>query len=393
MAETQRIKILLCSSSMDGGGSERQLLYLLRGLDRERFEPYLYLLYETGVLLEEVPADVKRIAFWSDVRFPKLNWPGRIHRMQVNHMASTLARLKIDAVYDRLFHMTLVTGPATRRMSVPRVSTIVSPPQFDLARSEKRWIHWKKRALRSAYANANALLTVGAGTADNAAEYYDLPRNRFQVMLSPIDIDRIDRESNRSWSGAVLRPNRKHIVSIGRLSDEKGHRYLIQAFAKYTQWVAMEKVPAADLHLVGDGVLRRELESLAAHLGIADNVFFHGQVYSPFALLRQCDLLCLPSLYEGMPNALLEAMACKVPVLATNTAQGAGELLRANPLGTLVAKGNSDELADAIRNRFEYPAPWLARIEPARQYVENHHSMEAWIDNISQVLSRIVRKP
>jgi hypothetical protein len=162
MAETHRIKILLCSSSMDGGGSERQLLYLLRGLDRERFEPFLYLLYETGVLLEEVPQDVQGVAFWSDVRFPKFNWPGRIHRMQVNHLASTLKRLKIDAVYDRLFHMTLVTGPATRRMHVPRMSTIVSPPQFDLARSEKRWTQWKKRSLRSAYASADALLTVGA---------------------------------------------------------------------------------------------------------------------------------------------------------------------------------------------------------------------------------------
>jgi glycosyltransferase involved in cell wall biosynthesis len=378
---------------MDGGGSERQLLYLLQGLDRERFEPILYLLYETGVLLEEVPNDVKRFAYWSDNAYPKWNWPGRIHRSQVQHLARVLQRERIEVVYDRLFHMTLVTGPATQIAKVPRISTIVSPPQFDLARSEKRWQAWKKSSLRKAYEQATVLMTVGSGTADNAAAYYELPRERFQVMLSPIDIERVDRDANRNWTGAILRPNRKHIISIGRLSDEKGHRYLIQAFAKYLQWVAMERVPAADLHLVGDGVLMRELQSLAANLGVAENVFFHGQVYSPFALLKQCDLLCLPSLYEGMPNALLEAMACKVPVLATNTAQGAGELFRAHPLGTLVAKANVDEMAQAIRDRFENPAPWLARIEPARDYVENHHSMSQWIDNLSQVMTRIAKKP
>jgi glycosyltransferase involved in cell wall biosynthesis len=389
----RRIRVLLCSSSMDGGGSERQLLYLLQGLDRDRFEPILYLLYETGVLLAEVPQDVRRYSFWSETKFPKWNWPGRIHRMQVQHLENVLRNEQIDVAYDRLFHLTLVTGPATEHQNVPRVSTIVSPPQFDLARSEKRWLTWKKRCLRKAYSTADALLTVGVGTAENASQYYKLPRDQFQVLLSPIDIERIDQESQKAWTGISLRPNRKQIVSVGRLSDEKGHRYLLQAFAKYSQLATLDRVPAADLHLVGDGVLRKELQSLAANLGVAESVFFHGQVSSPFALLKHCDLLCLPSLYEGMPNALLEAMACRIPILATNTAQGAGELFRAHPLGTLVAKANSDELADAIRDRFERPAHWLSRIEAARDYVENKHSLRAWIENISQVLTRIAKKP
>jgi glycosyltransferase involved in cell wall biosynthesis len=388
----KRIRVLLCSSSMDGGGSERQLLYLLQGLDRSKFEPLLYLLYETGVLLSEVPEDVKRFSFWSDTAFPKLNWPGRIHRMQVRHLERVLRENRIDVTYDRLFHMTLVTGPATAKTNTPRVSTIVSPPQYDLVKAEPNWRTLKWVKLRKAYQTAQAVLTVGQGTADNAAAYYRLPSSRFQVMLSPIDIERIDRESSVGLTGIVLRPNRKHIVSVGRLSDEKGHRYLIQAFAKYNQFVNLERVPAADLHLVGEGVLRKELQSLVNNLGIAESVYFHGQVSSPFALLKQCDLMCLPSLYEGMPNALLEAMACRVPVLATNTAQGAGELFRANPLGTLVQKANVDEIANAIRDRFENPAPWLARLEAARDYVESKHSMKSWIANVAHVLESVTRR-
>ncbi len=390
---SNRIRVLLCSSSMDGGGSEKQLLYLLKGLDRERFEPVLYLLYESGVLLDELPKDVKRIAYWSENSFPKWNWPGRIHRLQVQHLAKVLRREQIDAVYDRLFHMTLITGPATELTHTPRISTIVSPPQFDLVRSEKRWFTMKKRALHHAYSTAKALLAVGEGTAENASEFYNIPRSDFQVMLSPIDIERIDSESQIAWTGPVLRPNRKHIISIGRLSDEKGHRYLLQAFAKYTIAANMDLVPAADLHLVGDGVLRKELQSLAASLDVADSVFFHGQVHSPYALLKQCDLLCLPSLYEGMPNALLEAMACKVPVLATNTTQGAGELLRTHSVGRLVSKANADELATALQDRFQRPAPWLEKVASARSYVETYHCLQSWIDKMSQLLLRITNKP
>lgn len=390
---SNRIRVLLCSSSMDGGGSEKQLMYLLKGLDRERFEPVLYLLYESGVLLDELPNDVKRIAYWSENSFPRWNWPGRIHRLQVQHLANVIRREQIDAVYDRLFHMTLITGPATALTHTPRISTIVSPPQFDLVRSERRWITMKKRALHHAYSTAKALLAVGEGTAENASEFYSIPRADFQVMLSPIDIERIDSESQKAWTGPVLRPNRKHIISIGRLSDEKGHRYLLQAYAKYMVAAKMDLVPVADLHLVGDGVLRKELQSLAASLDVADSVIFHGQVHSPFALLKQCDLLCLPSLYEGMPNALLEAMACKVPVLATNTTQGAGELLRNHSVGTLVSKANAEELATAIQDRFQRPAPWLEKIASARSYVEKHHCLQSWIDKMSQLLVRIANKP
>lgn len=378
---------------MDGGGSERQLLYLLQRIDRERFEPILYLLYETGSLLTEVPPDVRRIAFWTETTFPRWNWPGRIHRMQVNHLANALRREQIDVTYDRLFHMTLITGPASRIQHVPRVSTIVSPPQFDLARSEKRWLTWKKYCLKRAYETANSLLTVGTGTADNAASYYRIPRERFEVMLSPIDIDRIDQDSQSDLDDFGLRSGRKNIISIGRLSDEKGHRYLLQAFAKYCQHVSIDRLPPADLHIVGDGVLRKELQSLTANLGIEDSVRFHGQVSNPFPLLKQCDLLCLPSLYEGMPNALLEAMACRVPVLATNTAQGAGELLRMHPLGTLVPKANVNEMANAIQDRFINPSAWLERTEPAREYVETHHCLQDWVEKVSTVLANVAKKP
>jgi glycosyltransferase involved in cell wall biosynthesis len=304
-------------------------------------------------------------------------------------LANTLAEQKIDVVYDRLFHMTMVTGPATKRARVRRVSTIVSPPEFDVVRSEKRWLRWKKESLRRSYLNADALLAVGSGTADSASEFYGIQRDRFQVASSPVDVERIDRDSNLAWEGIPLRSDRKQIVAIGRLSDEKGHRFLIQAVAQYQREALLDFAPPVDLHLVGDGVLRRELQSLAESLGLGDSVFFHGHLSNPFPLLKRCDLMVLPSFYEGMPNVLLEAMLCRVPILATNTEQGAGELLRKHPLGSLVAKGNASEMANAIRHRFQHPSQWLERLDTAREHVIKHHSMEQWISQMSLIFEKV----
>ena len=380
---------MLCTSSMEGGGSEKQLLHLLQKLDRSRFSLSLYMFYASGSLLSEVPDDVPITAYWSDHQPPRWNWPGRIHRHQIRHLANTLTEQKIDVVYDRLFHMTMVTGPATKRARVRRVSTIVSPPEFDVVRSEKRWLRWKKESLRRSYQNADALLAVGSGTADSASAFYGVPRDRFQVASSPVDVARIDHDGSLAWEGIPLRSDRKQIVAIGRLSDEKGHRFLIQAVAQYQREALLDFAPPVDLHLVGDGVLRRELQSLAESLGLGDSVFFHGHLSNPFPLLKRCDLMVLPSLYEGMPNVLLEAMLCRVPILATNTEQGAGELLRKHPLGSLVAKGNVFEMANAIRHRFQHPSEWLERLDTARAYVIDNHSMEKWISQMSSVFENV----
>jgi glycosyltransferase involved in cell wall biosynthesis len=87
--------------------------------------------------------------------------------------------------------------------------------------------------------------------------------------------------------------------------------------------------------------------------------------------------------------SLLEAMLCRVPILATNTEQGAGELLRKHPLGSLVAKGNASEMTNAIRYRFQHPSEWLERLDTARTYVINHHSMEKWISQMSSVFENV----
>jgi glycosyltransferase involved in cell wall biosynthesis len=384
---------------MEGGGSERQLLYLLNGLDRSVFEIRLYLLYRRGNLLAQVPKDIAIDSFWDQYNHSKWNWPGKIYRAQVRHLSGILNREKTDVVYERLFHMAMIAGPAVsaiRRNSkgdhcVRRVSAIVSPPSQDVSRSEKRWLFWKRRLLSRSYRDATRLLAVSEGTARDASQFYSLPLKKIEVVPSPIDRERIDElsvapidqvKSSNLWQ---FRGNPR-ILSIGRLSTEKGHRFLIEAVALYNQQI-QGKQPAVDLHLLGDGVCKNDLAQQARELGIDSHVFFHGHVDNPLPYLKQCDLFVLPSLYEGLPNVLLEAMACRAPILATNTESGAGEILREHPLGSLAEPAHAAALAEQIHDRFANEVFWQKRVDLARGFVVERHDLRRWIDRMTEIFT------
>jgi CDP-glycerol glycerophosphotransferase len=108
-------------------------------------------------------------------------------------------------------------------------------------------------------------------------------------------------------------PEYTNFVNMGRFSPEKGQDNLIKAFAVY-----LEKKPNSRLYILGDGILRNELEALIDELGVGNSVFLTGQMDNPFQLMKQCDCFVLSSHYEGQPMVLLEAMTLGMKILATD---------------------------------------------------------------------------
>ena len=132
------------------------------------------------------------------------------------------------------------------------------------------------------------------------------------------------------------------IGTVGRLYPQKGHTYLLAAFGK-----VLETEPNAFLLLIGDGPLRRQLESQALQIGVAERTRFLGERLDIPDLLATLDLYVQPSIYEGMPNALMEAMAVGKPVIATNV-DGIRELVSHAETGWLVEAGEPEALAARI---------------------------------------------
>ena len=198
----KRRSVLLMISSMRGGGSERQTLMLLKHLNRERFAPELYVTERAGELLPQVPEDVPIHAYEDANESDRLYFPGRKLRQQVAFLRELIARQSIDVVYDRTFHMTMVAGQVP---ALPRVSTIVSPPELALPILESRFIVLKRRRLSRAYQSSKSVIAVSEQAAISARRYYGLNDDRVQVIHNPIDIDAVRGAADAKKSTVIRR--------------------------------------------------------------------------------------------------------------------------------------------------------------------------------------------
>lgn len=369
-ATPSRLRLLCCTGSLEGGGSERQLWQLTKVLDRERFSPLVYLLYRRGVYLDALPSDVPVFDFWTQAA-ERSYLPGQIHRAQVRDLQRVLQEHNIEMVYDRTFHMTLVTSSACRAAQVPRVSVIVSPPSRDFTTSNERFAWLKKRKLRRAYQDPESTtLAVSAAVADDAASFYGLERSRIEVVPSPVDVAEVQRLAD--VDGLHLGAG-KHVCVVGRMSAEKGQKTAIEAMVRVIQ----RSNETWTLHLVGDGPDRAALSQYVEDLRLGGKVVLHGFQANPYPLIAAADILLIPSRYEGLPNVALEAMALKTAIIATECSPSLAELL-SDERGVIVPVDDPEQMSLAIEQRFANANEVSSRTEVAFEFVARHFGIQEW---------------
>ncbi|MCH5373987.1 MAG: glycosyltransferase [Planctomycetes bacterium] len=368
-------------SSMRSGGSEQQTLLLLQHLDRSRFTPHLYLSERAGDLLPRIPDDVIIHAYHDESRTPVLYVPGQMLRRQTRHLADLLKHESIEVVYDRTFHMTMIAGPAARRWRIPRISTIVSPPEFAVPMVESRFIWLKRRRLARAYRQSHRVLAVSRQAADSAERFYRLPSGSTDVIRNPVDQQRLVQLSAED---PPPRDDRLTLVCVARMTEEKGHRDLLTALRiAQTNWPA--ELPPLRLWLVGDGPLRRQLESDWSQQGGPFQVEFLGKQENPAKFIKTADALVLPSLFEGMPNVVLEAMALRTPVIATRVG-GTLELQRDQPTILWAEPSHPASLANAILDFATHREAAVARADAADSMIKAHHDVQKCVGRIESHL-------
>ncbi|MGN6134589.1 MAG: glycosyltransferase [Aureliella sp.] len=395
------LRVLACGSTLEGGGSERQLWQLVSQLDRDRFAPEVFLLARRGVYLSQLPSDVPVHAFSDFYPNPRTFPPGRISRLQAAHLRQLVHSRSIDVLYDRTFHSSLLTGAACPH-NPPRVSVIVSPPSRDVLQTERRWVWLKRRLLARAYRTAAATICVSQEVAEDASAFYALPRAHFRVMPNPIDIARVRRQSQEPLASSqasglaeLAQPSGDalHIAVIGRFTAEKGQRLAIETLAELSARPGqLDPKCRTHLHLVGAGPLEAELVELVRKLDLTETVHFHGFMTNPYPLLAHCQLAFVPSRYEGFPNAALESLALGVPLLMTDYGPTAREIVGSQgERGQVVTSGDCRAAAAAVLDRWQHPERWQARAAAGRQWVEREHSFDRWLDQMSSLLEQVHR--
>jgi glycosyltransferase involved in cell wall biosynthesis len=366
---------------MTGGGSERQMTGVLKYLDREKFEPLLYLVYREGEMLAEVPQDVPIFAFRDEFRQPRWNYPGRIHAATVRHLAEVIRRERIDLVYDRTYNMSIITGGATRKAPCRRVSVVVTDPRNDFERNTRRFKSIRRRLLARSYREADRVAAVSEGVRRATIEYFRLPPEKVTTVENFLDLDRLDRLLQ---APVPFPPDEAfHLVAAGRLHPQKGLDLLLEAVRRVACEGGRKELR---LHLLGTGPQEAELRAFVARHALEPFVVFEGFQANVPAWLAAADLVCLPSRYEGMPNVVLEAMYCGTPVLAADCPSGPRELLEDGRLGELIPSDNVEALAAALENAVTHDARRQDRIAEAKQHVVKRFGPETGIQRLQALL-------
>ena len=170
------------------------------------------------------------------------------------------------------------------------------------------------------YNHADKVVAVAKGTAYDLAVNYNIKSEKIVTIYNGYDVKSIQNKANAL---EVAKDNDNFVITtMGRLDEQKGQWHLIKAFYEFRK-----KYPNSKLVLLGDGILRDELVKMTHSLGLAGDVEFAGFKENPFAVVAHSDLFVFPSLFEGFPNALVEAMACQVPVIAADCESGVREIL------------------------------------------------------------------
>lgn len=317
--------------SMPVGGAEDFALTVAPHLQPD-FEPHFVCLRELGPLGEEA-----RAAGWP-VHLAPFYRSRRINPLNFGRFARWLREQDFVLVHSQNHHAHIFATRAARKAGIASVvhqqKTLEAMP-------------WRRRGqLHGSLGRADRVLALSPETARDFSEMFDVPTAKVSVIPNAIDRAQFfpapDPAALRSELGLPV--NGVLLGTAARLHQDKNHAAVIRALAAL-------RAAGADVHalFLGEGPLRQELEQMAASEGVRDRVIFGGRRRPVAPWLQALDFFVLPSIWEGQPLALLQALACGVPVLAS-AIEGNIAVLGADHPG-LFAPNASDALARLVADR------------------------------------------
>jgi len=382
------IKIGLVLTPVEFGGAERVCLNLLKRINREMFnvvpivlvrpwehknlfqkelenEMYEYLTIPVALYERRVKKDWFRV-----IRCFKLLWA--IMRDQ-----------SFDIIHTNGYFADIIGIPAARMMGIPSISTCHGFITNDM--KLKLYCFLDRMVLLF----ANKIIAVSDDIKDNLAKI-GIKKSKIRVILNSVESnsDRSALKFSRMQIPSNLDLQDEDLVLgyVGRLSEEKGTKFLTEAVSSLDQ----AKVPVK-LLLIGDGHQKRELERLVQEKGLNRKVLFVGFQDRIEVWLKMLDVFVLPSLSEGTPMALLEAMAQGLPVVASNVG-GIPSIIRSGYNGILTEPANQRQLVDAISMIYQNSQFRASLGVSAKKTVRERFNAAIWVKEIESLYLSIQRR-
>lgn len=196
-----------------------------------------------------------------------------------------------------------------------------------------------KRAFRRyILKQADFVAAVSKGSELDLLNNWGIKSDKLTTIYNTIDIKRIEEQLTKEFEAPHYIKDGNYIVCMGSFRKAKGHWHLIKAFS-----LVKNKYPNLKLVILGDGIYRESYTKLISKLNLEGRVFMPGFVDNPYSLIKNSILMVFPSLYEGFGNAIIEAMICRVPVIATDCDFGPREII--SPSSDVQFKASSIEIS------------------------------------------------
>ncbi len=334
----QSLRVLVLVPHLRGGGAGKVATLVAGGLSKEKYEVHLGLVTEANRNFDNLPPPVIVHALG-----------GRRVRSGAIPLVRLVRRIRPDVILSGAAHLNFLVlllrplFPRKTRVLVRQDVTVSSVLKFGS-------VPWYTSLLyRSLYRRADHVICQSHAMADDLARELRMGKERIAVLPNPVDLDQIHAvcgatgQPSAWWTGPG-----PHLLAVGRLAREKGFDLLLEALV-----TVRERFPRTDMIIAGAGPEEGALKAQCRLLGLEGVVRLPGHVQRPYIFYAGTSLFVLSSRYEGMPNALLEAAAGGLPIVATPASGGVVDLLRNRQKAWLTPEISAVSLASTLVKALE----------------------------------------
>jgi glycosyltransferase involved in cell wall biosynthesis len=324
----------IVTKDMTGGGAARAMVKLANGLAADH-RVDLLLVHAEGPYLEEVSPAVHVVDLGA--------------RRTITAVPALVRYLRDDppdALLSALRHVNVV-AIISRLLARARSCLVVSERNM-VAISMRNAPRWRDKLfvilIPTLYRLADVIVAIASDIEEELRTRYRLPGEKIRLIYNPIVDEQLLARAAESIDEAWWVTGVPTVLAVGRLTEHKNYQLLIRSFAR-----VLEKQDAR-LVILGEGPERENLSALARRLGIEASVEMPGFVSNVYKFMRESDLFVHTSRWEGLPGVLIEAMACALPIVATDAPGGSGEVLEHGRYGRMVEADDEAQLAGAIED-------------------------------------------
>ena len=332
------MRVLTFLHSFELGGVERIALRLVRAWREDGMDAPLFMGREDGPLRRDAAQGLS----WHVPRQPPFSTAGFETLWVILTLPGYIRRLRPDLLFCAGNSYTVV-AIAMKLILGPKFPPVAAKISNDLARHDlgafaqffySLWLRIQGRMI-------DHFIGMESPMADEIATAMRIGRHKISIVANPALSLRQIKDIRARLPHGCPDPRDRRFVAVGRLVKQKNFEMMLRAFA-------FASYPGDRLTILGEGPSRPRLEALVEELGLGDRVAMPGHVSDPAVMLPRFDILLLSSFYEGVPAAILEALAAGLPIVATDCCTSMRTLLGDGRLGQIVEPGDESGFAEAI---------------------------------------------